>query len=63
MNYRSVVAFGTATKVESEDALHGLRVITEQLVPVTTTYGQPVPAPDLADGAGPSPAVSALLAD
>ena len=34
MNYRSVVAFGTACSVDDDDEkLHGLRVITEHLVP------------------------------
>ena len=33
MNYRSVVVFGTATRVEGDQLLHGLRVISEHLLP------------------------------
>ncbi|MHB1139268.1 MAG: pyridoxamine 5'-phosphate oxidase family protein [Microthrixaceae bacterium] len=33
MNYRSVVVFGTARRVEGDAALHGLRTISEHLLP------------------------------
>jgi nitroimidazol reductase NimA-like FMN-containing flavoprotein (pyridoxamine 5'-phosphate oxidase superfamily) len=33
MNYRSVVAFGRARRVEGDERLHGLRVISEHLAP------------------------------
>jgi nitroimidazol reductase NimA-like FMN-containing flavoprotein (pyridoxamine 5'-phosphate oxidase superfamily) len=33
MNYRSVVVFGTARRVEGDEVLHGLRVISEHLLP------------------------------
>ncbi|MFP4512539.1 MAG: pyridoxamine 5'-phosphate oxidase family protein [Acidimicrobiales bacterium] len=33
MNYRSAVVFGTSVKVDGDEAEHGLRVITEHLVP------------------------------
>ena len=33
MNYRSVVAFGRAVRVEGDERLHGLRVISEHLAP------------------------------
>lgn len=33
MNYRSVVVLGTARRVEGDEALHGLRTISEHLLP------------------------------
>jgi uncharacterized protein len=33
MNYRSVVVFGVATRVDGDEQLHGLRVLSEHLTP------------------------------
>jgi uncharacterized protein len=113
MNYRSVVAFGTAVAVSDDEKVHGLRIITEHLVPgrwdevrepsrvelrqtavlrldieeasakarthgvvdddedltlpvwagvvpVSRTYGEPVPDPQLAPGVVVSPSVLKL---
>jgi nitroimidazol reductase NimA-like FMN-containing flavoprotein (pyridoxamine 5'-phosphate oxidase superfamily) len=47
MNYRSVVVLGTATKVDGDEKVHGLRVITEHLAPGRWAESRPPTEPEL----------------